>query len=56
MSTDNCSPSGNDGTDGGPSKMLALEKSVTEDIQNNVRRTLAPYLSCAISRSASRRG
>ncbi len=37
--------SGNDGTDGGPNKMLALEKNVTEEIQNNVRRTLAPYLS-----------
>jgi len=34
-----------DGADSGPNKMLALEKSVTDDIQNNVRRTLAPYLS-----------
>jgi flagellar M-ring protein FliF len=37
--------SGSDGTDGGPSKMLALEKSVSAEIQNNIRRTLAPYLS-----------
>jgi flagellar M-ring protein FliF len=37
--------SGADGGDAGPSKMLALEKSVTAEIQNNVRRTLAPYLS-----------
>jgi flagellar M-ring protein FliF len=37
--------SGADGGDAGPSKMLALEKSVTDEIQNNVRRTLAPYLS-----------
>jgi flagellar M-ring protein FliF len=37
--------SGSDGADSGPSKMLSLEKSVAEEIQNNVRRTLAPYLS-----------
>ena len=37
--------SGSDGSDGGPGKMLTLEKSVTEEIRNNVRRTLAPYLS-----------
>ncbi len=37
--------SGADGADSGPNKMLALEKSVTDEIQNNVRRTLAPYLS-----------
>ena len=37
--------SGGDGVDGGPTKMLALEKSVSEEIQSNVRRTLAPYLS-----------
>ena len=37
--------SGSDGSDAGPSKMLALEKSLTDEIQNNVRRTLAPYLS-----------
>ena len=37
--------SGADGGDSGPNKMLALEKSVTDDIQNNLRRTLAPYLS-----------
>lgn len=37
--------SGADGGDSGPSKMLELEKSVSEDIQNRVRRTLAPYLS-----------
>ena len=37
--------SSSDGTDAGPSKMLSLEKSVSEEIQNNVRRTLAPYLS-----------
>jgi flagellar M-ring protein FliF len=34
-----------DGGDSGPGKMLELEKSVSEDIQNRVRRTLAPYLS-----------
>ncbi|MGO9428803.1 flagellar basal-body MS-ring/collar protein FliF [Rhodoblastus sp.] len=36
---------GADGSDAGPSKMLALEKSVADEIQNNVRHTLAPYLS-----------
>jgi flagellar M-ring protein FliF len=34
-----------DGADSGPNKMLALEKSITDDLQNKVRRTLAPYLS-----------
>ena len=37
--------SGADGGDSGPNKMLALEKSITEDLQNKVRHTLAPYLS-----------
>ncbi len=37
--------SGSDGGDVGPGKMLSLEKSVADEIQNNVRRTLAPYLS-----------
>ena len=37
--------SGGDGVDAGPTKMLALQKSVNEDIQSNIRRTLAPYLS-----------
>jgi len=37
--------SGSDGSDAGPTKMLSLEKSVSDEIQNNVRRTLAPYLS-----------
>ncbi|HUO53733.1 MAG TPA: flagellar basal-body MS-ring/collar protein FliF [Rhodoblastus sp.] len=37
--------SGSDGGDSGPSKMLSLEKSVSDEIQSNVRRTLAPYLS-----------
>jgi flagellar M-ring protein FliF len=36
---------GADGGDAGPGKMLALEKSLSDDIQNKVRRTLAPYLS-----------
>ena len=45
MSTGNCWPPARTATDAGPNKMLALEKSVTEEIQNNVRRTLAPYLS-----------
>lgn len=37
--------SGSDAGDAGPGKMLSLEKSVSDEIQNNVRRTLAPYLS-----------
>ncbi|MBB4199350.1 flagellar M-ring protein FliF [Rhodoblastus sphagnicola] len=37
--------SGSDGVDGGPTKMLTLEKNVSTEIQNNIRRTLAPYLS-----------
>jgi flagellar M-ring protein FliF len=37
--------SGSDGADAGPGKMLMLEKSVSEEIQSNIRRTLAPYLS-----------
>lgn len=36
---------GGDGAEAGPGKMLGLEKSVADQIQNNVRRTLAPYLS-----------
>ncbi|MCI4678834.1 flagellar M-ring protein FliF [Rhodoblastus acidophilus] len=37
--------SGEDGGDSGPGKMLTLEKSVSDEIRSNVRRTLAPYLS-----------
>jgi flagellar M-ring protein FliF len=37
--------SGADGGDTAPNKMLALEKSLSDEIQNKVRRTLAPYLS-----------
>jgi flagellar M-ring protein FliF len=37
--------SGSDGADAGPTKMLTLEKSVSNEIQDNIRRTLAPYLS-----------
>ncbi len=37
--------SGSEGADSGPNKMLTLEKSLTQEIQNNIRKTLAPYLS-----------
>ena len=37
--------SGSDSGDQEPSNMLALEKSVAQDIQDSVRKTLAPYLS-----------
>jgi flagellar M-ring protein FliF len=37
--------SGSDSGDQAPGNMLALEKSVADDIQNSVRKTLAPYLS-----------
>jgi flagellar M-ring protein FliF len=37
--------SGEDDIDSGPSRMLTLEKSVSDDIRTNIRRTLAPYLS-----------
>ena len=37
--------SGSDSADQEPSNMLALEKSVAQDIQDSVRKTLAPYLS-----------
>jgi flagellar M-ring protein FliF len=37
--------SGTDGSDASPNKMLELEKNLSDDIQNKVRRTLAPYLS-----------
>jgi flagellar M-ring protein FliF len=37
--------SGSDSADVEPSNMLALEKSVAQDIQDSVRKTLAPYLS-----------
>jgi len=37
--------SGSDSVDQAPSNMLELEKSVSRDIQDSVRRTLAPYLS-----------
>jgi flagellar M-ring protein FliF len=36
---------GSDGGDQEPGNMLALEKSVSQDIQDSVRKTLAPYLS-----------
>jgi flagellar M-ring protein FliF len=37
--------SGSDTGDQAPGNMLALEKSVSQDIQDSVRKTLAPYLS-----------
>jgi flagellar M-ring protein FliF len=37
--------SGSDSMDQGPSNMLALQKSVSQEIQDSVRKTLAPYLS-----------
>ena len=37
--------SGSDSMDQAPSNMLALEKSVSQQIQDSVRKTLAPYLS-----------
>jgi flagellar M-ring protein FliF len=37
--------SGSDSADQEPGNMLALEKSVSQDIQDSVRKTLAPYLS-----------
>jgi flagellar M-ring protein FliF len=37
--------SGSDSLDQVPSNMLALQKSVSQDIQDSVRKTLAPYLS-----------
>jgi flagellar M-ring protein FliF len=37
--------SGSDSADREPGNMLALEKSVAQDIQDSVRKTLAPYLS-----------
>ena len=37
--------SGSDSIDAEPSNMLALERSVAQDIQDSVRKTLAPYLS-----------
>jgi flagellar M-ring protein FliF len=37
--------SGSDSGDQEPGNMLALEKSVSQDIQDSVRKTLAPYLS-----------
>jgi flagellar M-ring protein FliF len=37
--------SGSDSIDAEPSNMLALERSVSQDIQDSVRKTLAPYLS-----------
>ncbi len=36
---------GGEGADAGPANMLALQKNVDKDIRNNIRRTLAPYLS-----------
>ena len=36
--------SGNDSDEAAPGKMLALEKTVSKDIQDNVRKELAPYL------------
>lgn len=37
--------SGSDSMDQAPSNMLALQKNVSQEIQDSVRRTLAPYLS-----------
>ena len=37
--------SGSDSMDQAPSNMLALQKSVSQEIQDSVRKTLAPYLS-----------
>ena len=37
--------SGSDSIDAEPSNMLSLERSVSQDIQDSVRKTLAPYLS-----------
>jgi flagellar M-ring protein FliF len=37
--------SGSDSAEEEPSNMLALKKSVSQDIQDSVRKTLAPYLS-----------
>src|SRR6185312_6565888 len=37
--------SGSGSADGAPAGMLTLEKSVSKDIQDNIRRTLTPYLS-----------
>jgi flagellar M-ring protein FliF len=37
--------SGSDSAEEEPNNMLALEKSVSQDIQDSVRKTLAPYLS-----------
>jgi flagellar M-ring protein FliF len=37
--------SGNDSVDGAPTGLLTLEKDVSKDIQDKIRRTLTPYLS-----------
>lgn len=46
LNTDGMILSSSDGdpTDAVPGKTLALEKSVSKDIQDNIRRTLTPYL------------
>jgi flagellar M-ring protein FliF len=36
--------SGNDLADAAPGRMLSLEKTVSQEIQDNIRKTLAPYL------------
>ena len=36
--------SGNDADDAAPGKMLSLEKTVDKDVQDNIRKELAPYL------------
>ncbi|ATQ69672.1 MULTISPECIES: flagellar basal-body MS-ring/collar protein FliF [Methylosinus] len=41
------SASDGDATDAAPAKTLTLEKTVSKDIQDNIRRTLTPYLRLA---------
>lgn len=43
MSTDGTVLAAGDGTNPTPTKMLALEKTVSREMQDNVRMTLAPY-------------
>ena len=43
MSTDGTVLAAGDGVNPTPAKMLSLEKSVSRDLQDNVRMTLAPY-------------
>lgn len=44
MSTDGTVLAASDGANPTPTKMLALEKTVAKELQDNVRTTLAPYL------------